>query len=218
MSDTTLKLKSLAVGVLVVAGLLGLVRTIRHQTGREVRWIKQGAGEEQAAAYRLGRAVAADHAPGKLLVIRVPGLVPETEALERILTKGVERGLDGRGWKIVALPPEDLAPEAVGPWALRTTTGDWGREFREWAAPHPDAVAVLSLVGVPKLTDAEWGRIPPFYGTSFAMSPYLAHLLKTRRIAGLAVPRADVDPVTIRGFRGPLDELFDLAYELHPER
>lgn len=130
--------------------------------------------------------------------------------------ESVEDGLDSRDWNIVRLAPAYLDPEAVGPWVLRIFAGQWGTEFQKWTTPHIDAVAILSLVGVPNLPDKAWEKVPPFYGTAFAMTPYLKHLVTDNRVAGLAVPRPDVDPLAIRQFRGPLDELFDLSYDFLP--
>jgi hypothetical protein len=200
-------------GLMVVVALVVLGGTLRRGCGRAERLAMADAEVDQAISFRLGREVSADQEPGKVLLVRFSGFVASTEKLQHVQVKSFVKGLRGSGWDVVELPPPGVDASAHGNWVLRTSRGNWGNDLLDWAGPHPDAVALVSLVGVPRLAAKDWMKLPPCYARVNAAEAYERALLDQGEVAGLAVMREDSDPFAIRAFKGPLEELFDLAYE-----
>lgn len=204
--------KGLAAAVVALIAVFLLGSTLRKGCTRTERYIMANANVDIAVVTKMAQEVAAKFDPGKVVLIRYTGYIPGTIQLQEALVAACEREL-GRDWTVVELPPADFGDANHGNWALRTGGGAWGNEIKAWMQPHLDAVAIISMVGVPHLPEAEWQKLPPFFGSIPFPDDYTDAAMEAGMIGGLAVMREDANPVTIRNFRGSPEALFDLAYE-----
>jgi hypothetical protein len=209
--------KAIGAGVLALVGLVMLAGMLSRACGRSQRYVMANASVDVAVANKLAQEVSDRFEPGKVVVIRHTGFIPETVELQEAVVATCRRALDG-DWTLVELPPEDFGEAEHGGWALRTGSGSWGGEIKAWMTPHQDAVAIISLVGIPHLSAEDWKKLPPFFGGIPFSTEYSEAALRDGMIEGLAVMREDADALAIRKFRGSAEDLFDLAYEwLTPE-
>jgi hypothetical protein len=204
--------KAIGVGVLALIGVVMLAGMLSRTCGRSERYVMANASVEVAVANKLAQEVSARFEPGKVMVIRYTGFIPGTIELQQAVVAACRQALGG-DWTLVELPPPEVGEAQHGGWALRTGGGGWGGELKAWMAPHEDAVAIISLVGIPHLSAADWQKLPPFFGTIPFATEYAEAALRDGMIEGLAVMREDADALAIRKFRGSAEDLFDLAYE-----
>jgi len=205
--------KAIAAVVVAVIGMLLLGSTLRKGCTHGNRLVMANVDVDVAVAAKLGQEVGQRFEPGKVLVVRFAGYIPSTVDLQNSVVAACAQGLGGRDWTVVELPPEEFGEAAHGNWALHVGGGGWGEEIKTWVAPHADAVAVISLVGIPHLSQADWEKMPPFFAAIPFKTDYAQAVLRKGMVEGLAAMREDTNPVSIREFRGSAKELFDLAYE-----
>lgn len=210
MSD---QVKLVVIGLLMLVAAFFLVGTLKKGCVGTGGYAMANANVEAAVSARLAKAVAEQQQPGKVVLIRFLGFIPSTKALQKVQVDAFKRALPS-GYSVVDLPPIGMADDAHGDWVLRSSGGNWGGEMLEWMSAHGDAVAVVSLVGVPQLSPTQWESLPPFYGSVVVANQYHEEMLKRGVLKGLVVEREDADAVAIREFRGSQEALFDLAYEL----
>jgi hypothetical protein len=187
----------------VVAIVVGGFR-VYHRPGRS----RQGeplAILRETVATRLARAVAADAAPGEVLVIDYPAETREQRRLADVRDAALRKALGAGTWRITRLPPADWTPEKAGDWALATGSGAWGTDLVAWCEPSSKAVAAISFVGLPHLDAAGWGKVPPFFAETGALAdddPGLAEV-RSGEVRAIAAYRRDAPP---RALAGRVDE------------
>lgn len=206
------KAGNLAAAILAVFALVALVAFVKRGCGGP-RAGEAATSTDFAVASRLARAVSEDQQPGKIVLVRPRGFLPGTDAVQDAQERGFKHGLQGAGWDVVKVPPSDMDEAEHNAWVMRTYGDAWGNDLLSWLGSHQDAVAVVSLAGVPTLPRRAWKDVPPFYAQRPAAQDRDLALLRSGEVKGLAVMLLDADPTEADAFRGSPEELFDLVYE-----
>lgn len=195
--------------LVIVASILGTFRTcgskpqdIRIDLIKALRLI---AAEKTAAFLEYQGSIV-------LVLPDVPHQIYYDAIDEELVAPCEERGISVIGTEKVALSWGSAPGGSSG-----GSVGLTGARVFEIAARHPDANAILSLVGIPEFTDSEYRRaaesLPPLIVSRDArMGPDIEDLIQTGIVAMAIVPKKSLLPTKAEG--QDARELFDEYFRI----
>ncbi len=201
-------------GGLVALSLLFVVLTITRSSGQGSAHVKAAKGQLPfftAAGAKLGQAIAAALPDGGKVVVIHNGAAGDVSAMvNQARIEGLKKGFGAAKIEVVEAGPKTEADfEAI--FALESEMPM--DVYVKYLDAAPDAKAVVSTIGPPRIGRAPPRPLPPLYLLETVDRQTAEALLRAGAIAGAVVQKDDADWKTQADSVKSDEELFNLRYE-----